>query len=111
MDAANVLVILPFFLAIIGILAMILGHGLPVFRSWSHERMRARTQVAHVAVNRERLDELVLLSKIGTRTGTTPPEFRSRLRWLEGEHGHLEGVDSGYVLSLQEELIEGLGGN
>ena len=72
--------------------------------------MRANTQVAHVAVNRDRLEELVLLSKVGTRTGTTPPEFRSRLRWLEDEREHSEGVDEGYVLTLQEELIEGLGG-
>jgi hypothetical protein len=103
--------VLASFVSAIIFLALFLGYAVPATQAWFHTRMRAKTQMSHVAINRTRLEELVLLSKIGTRTGTTPPEFRTRLRWLEIEHGRNVGEDAGYMLALQEELIEGLGGN
>ncbi len=102
--------ILASFVGVLIFLALFLGYAIPALQARFHTRMRAKVQRAHVRVNREHLDELVLLSRIGTRTGTTPPEFRPKLRWLEDERRHSEGEDVGYSIAVQEELIKEMGG-
>lgn len=102
--------ILASFVGAIIFLAMFLGYAIPAAQARLHHRMRIRTMRAHIKVNYERLEELILLSKVGTRTGTTPPEFRPKLRWLKDERRHSEGEDIGYSIEVQEELIKEMGG-
>ncbi len=102
--------VLASFVSAIIFLALFLGYAIPEIQTRLHHRMRVRTMRAHMSVNHERLDELILLSKIGTRTGTTPPEFRDKLRWLANERKHSEDEDLGYSIAAQEELIKEMGG-